>query len=284
MSESVAQEAEEQPTEAHISLLQYRKLVATSIVWALLGFLAIYGILHLRQKFPGYPLLGTLSGVSFVVAIRTFSRAEIRRGKFTSSGWTRVVGNLILVIALLLSAYIVIASLWPGVLFWAVFFVLIAGFIPGLFLGAAFLAYLVALLTDFFEDDGLAVGTFVRLGLGMVIFTFSVMLASSAIPLKATFRIYQNSFENLIPNADQPGWLPVDYEPEKVGIWSVRSYIRDERGGVYFAIGSSGAGFEGTTHGFAYQPNDEGTPYSGFPAHRMDPITDDWYYFEVAYN
>ena len=74
---------------------------------------------------------------------------------------------------------------------------------------------------------------------------------------------------------------------EELGRWLgpylVARYAADARGGVYFRTheGPDGIGPDTMSYGFAYRPNDEGTPFGN--AHlRLRHLFGDWYEFAAS--
>lgn len=69
----------------------------------------------------------------------------------------------------------------------------------------------------------------------------------------------------------------------QVGPYSVDRYAADRRGGVYFrtATGPDGIGPDQMSYGFAFCPNDEGTPF-GNARYGRRHLFGDWWVFAVS--
>lgn len=69
----------------------------------------------------------------------------------------------------------------------------------------------------------------------------------------------------------------------QIGLYQVDRYARDERGGVYFrtATGPDGIGPDQMSYGFAFRPNNEGTPF-GNANYRRRHLFAQWYAFAVS--
>ena len=68
----------------------------------------------------------------------------------------------------------------------------------------------------------------------------------------------------------------------RLGIYEVGEYAADPRGGVYFRVydGRYNFGPDRMSYGFAYKPNDKGSPF-GEARYRVFPLGHDWYWFQA---
>lgn len=104
---------------------------------------------------------------------------------------------------------------------------------------------------------------------------FSIALANWWIPFKACFWLSEDAFAQRLASApDQPE--PLD----RVGLVSVESWARDERGGVFFQLTTGHALIDTISTGIAWRPNREGTPY-GSSGYSLTRLRGDWYVFRV---
>ncbi|MEM6714971.1 MAG: hypothetical protein AAF622_07850 [Cyanobacteria bacterium P01_C01_bin.147] len=68
---------------------------------------------------------------------------------------------------------------------------------------------------------------------------------------------------------------------QRLGLYYVTYYATDSRGGTYFQTGAHG--FFPAPHGFAYQPNDQGSPF-GDDIYHVEPVQKDWYWFRATWD
>jgi hypothetical protein len=69
----------------------------------------------------------------------------------------------------------------------------------------------------------------------------------------------------------------------QIGPYWVDRYGTDRRGGVYFRThtGPDGIGPDQMSYGFAFQPNDQGTPF-GNAGYQFRHLFGDWYVFAAS--
>jgi hypothetical protein len=114
------------------------------------------------------------------------------------------------------------------------------------------------------------------------VLALSLALAMSGIPRRVAFRVSRPAFERLVISA------PVSPHGSEVlgrmvGLYYVDRYAADPRGGVYFRThaGADGIGPDTMSHGFAYRPNPQGTPF-GRAGYRCSRVVGDWYVFSAS--
>jgi hypothetical protein len=99
------------------------------------------------------------------------------------------------------------------------------------------------------------------------------------VPRRIAFAASRAAFEQMVPQA-----TPSEYQGtplnRRLGVYKVDEYAADARGGVYFRVysGSDGIGPDRMSYGFAYKPNQEGTPF-GAARYRLFWLGNDWYWF-----
>ncbi len=88
------------------------------------------------------------------------------------------------------------------------------------------------------------------------------------------FRVSQTAFEKsliVIPDS-------VSQVDKHIGLYKVKRYGPDPRGGVYFHVTSGEVGLDVISYGFVYQPNRYGSPF-GTVNYTLEHLTEDWYVF-----
>ena len=68
---------------------------------------------------------------------------------------------------------------------------------------------------------------------------------------------------------------------KRLGLYYVTYDATDSRGGTYFQTGAHG--FFPAPHGFAFQPNDQGSPF-GDDVYHIEPVQKDWYWFRATWD
>ena len=189
---------------------------------------------------------------------------------------------LVLVISIACSAGLLVLSLWPGafdtlyfiVLLTAVFWVPMAG------IGA--LVLLVLAIRMVIKGAKGSRASLVRLVVAGAVSLLSLAIVLTNIPLRLAFIFCRPSFEQWVESApaSQYGGEALN---RRIGMWRVDEYAADSRGGVYFRVGTGqdGLGPNTMSHGFAFKPNFEGSPF-GNAKYRRSRLTGDWFYFQVS--
>jgi hypothetical protein len=110
----------------------------------------------------------------------------------------------------------------------------------------------------------------------------SVVLIVTGIPRRVAFLISRPSFQRHVATAPAS-----EYEGEGLGRWLgvyyVDRYAADPRGGVYFRThaGADGIGPDTMSYGFAFKPNQKGTPF-GRAGYGLTHLVGDWYLFSAS--
>ena len=117
--------------------------------------------------------------------------------------------------------------------------------------------------------------TFVFLFVTCVLLTFYV-------PRRIAFAVSRSDFEQMVPKATLSEYLGTPLNL-RLGVYMVDEYAADPRGGTYFRVyrGGDGIGPDVMSYGFAYKPNQQGTPF-GAARYRLFRLGDDWHWFRVS--
>lgn len=101
-------------------------------------------------------------------------------------------------------------------------------------------------------------------------------------PMRAAFALSEGAFlaqVNDAPVAENSfSEFPLN---QRLGLYYVTYYATDSRGGTYFQTGAHG--FFPAPHGFAFQPNDQGSPF-GDDIYHIEPVQKDWYWFRATWD
>lgn len=101
-------------------------------------------------------------------------------------------------------------------------------------------------------------------------------------PMRVAFGLSKAAFVDRLPDAPMTATgfseFPLN---ERLGLYYVTYYAADSRGGVYFQTGSHG--FFPAPHGFAYQPNGQGSPF-GNDVYHIEHVSQDWYWFRASWD
>ena len=101
-------------------------------------------------------------------------------------------------------------------------------------------------------------------------------------PMRVAFRLSQPAFAAYLADAPvtSQGFSEFPLN-QRLGLYHVTYYAADSRGGTYFQTGAHG--FFPAPHGFAYQPNDQGSPF-GYAGYFLEPVGQDWYWFRASWD
>lgn len=119
----------------------------------------------------------------------------------------------------------------------------------------------------------------VAIGVGMLVITGLLLRFEG--PARLGFLASKPAFEALVPSAPvaEEGGRPLGRE---VGLYTVDEYGIDPRGGTFFRVHQAFVGLgPGTSYGFAFRPNPEGTPFGSLD-YETWPLGDDWYMFRAT--
>ncbi len=94
------------------------------------------------------------------------------------------------------------------------------------------------------------------------------------VPQIVAFRVSQTAFEQTLGSVPDS----VTQVNKRIGLYKVKRYGLDPRGGVYFHVTSGEVGLDMISHGFAYKPNRNGSPF-GTVNYSLEHLTGDWYVF-----
>jgi len=118
-----------------------------------------------------------------------------------------------------------------------------------------------------------------------IVLLSTLILLKFYVPRRAAFRFSRSAFEQMTATApvmDCAG-AGESHLDRRLGIYHVDQYARDPRGGVYFRVfaGSDGIGPDTMSYGFAYQPNQQGTPF-GAAHYCVFRLSGDWYWYRAS--
>jgi hypothetical protein len=181
-----------------------------------------------------------------------------------------------LVLTMLASLLILVLSTWPGALAHAL---LLGVLLSPLWLPIVLGTVLVVWIRKHRQ------GRLVPIHRGTAVAMLIVVCISSAfvrfqVPRRVAFLLSRGSFEGVLAGAPTPeqGRLPLR---SRLGLYRVDEVATDLGGGVYFRIHSHPDGPDRMSHGFAFRPDREGTPF-GAAQYRLHHLCDDWYSFQAS--
>jgi len=101
-------------------------------------------------------------------------------------------------------------------------------------------------------------------------------------PRRLAFAISCPAFERRLATAPMSASANTSLR-RRLGFYRVDEYAADPRGGVYFRVysGPDGLGPDRMSHGFAYRPNTQGTPF-GAASYRVYRLNEDWFWFHAS--
>lgn len=109
------------------------------------------------------------------------------------------------------------------------------------------------------------------------------------VPRRLLFAVSRSSFEAVAKGpgpSESRAWRDAQYATVPLpsgalGIYAVMDARRDQRGGVYFRTSTSMDMIDQMSWGFAWHPNQEGSPY-GRARYRLRPLGGGWYSFRAS--
>ena len=110
------------------------------------------------------------------------------------------------------------------------------------------------------------------------------LLLLTAVPRRLMFRQHQGEFETLLTQAPPPGNQAAIGLNADLSIFWIDQWGTDARGGTYFrtVAGRDDQGrADRRSFGFAYRPNDQGSPF-GDGRYELQHLTGDWYSFAAT--
>lgn len=113
-----------------------------------------------------------------------------------------------------------------------------------------------------------------------VVMALTLVLLIYGIPRRVAFLASRPAFERFVASAplSKYGGEVLD---ARVGLYRVDRYAADPRGGVYFRVYSGADFLDIMSHGFAYRPNRQGTPF-GSARYEVFHIAGDWFIFRAS--
>ena len=192
----------------------------------------------------------------------------------------KVLPRAALALSIVGSAVLLVSSMWPGRLSDALF-VLILGsciWVPiAAIAGLVTLWYMLrrraVVLRSMSPRPLLAAAALVFLTMGLVLL---------GVPLRIAFAFTRPSLQPLAEAAAASGIDDVELG-RRCGPYFVDHYASDPRGGVYFRThtGPDGISPDTMSYGFAFKPNDEGSPF-GAAWYTCYYLSGDWYAFKAS--
>jgi hypothetical protein len=111
----------------------------------------------------------------------------------------------------------------------------------------------------------------------------TTLLLLNSVPRRLLFRQHRQEFEALLPMAPPPGNHQVIGLNADLSIFWIDQWGTDARGGTYFRTvsGRDQGRAEKRSFGFAYQPNEQGSPF-GDAGYELQHLTGDWFSFAAT--
>lgn len=112
--------------------------------------------------------------------------------------------------------------------------------------------------------------------------SLSVLAVTLRLPSRAALALSRSAFQARVAQAPLSAG---QMHPQQLGFYTVESYARDPRGGVYFVVNTDELGglwSEGydISRGYVYQPNSDGSPF-GDESYYIWHLFSDWYEFQA---
>jgi hypothetical protein len=193
--------------------------------------------------------------------------------------YARVTGDVAIALTILGCLTVLAASAIPGLLddllFPAIFLLILA--LPFVAIGAVAAIVLVC-----WRHLRLAPIPWKRAVLILMIFASTFILLKFYVPRRIAFAVSRSAFEELVMQSPKPPRQRAKLNT-RLGVYRVDEYAADPRGGVYFRVhsGGDGIGPDLLSYGFAYRPNQSGTPF-GAARYRLFTLGGDWYWFRAS--
>jgi hypothetical protein len=189
-----------------------------------------------------------------------------------------------LTITILLCVLCLLWGLWPGSLDPFIVFLAVLVSVP--FLLIVGVHFVFTIIRRFSKDPDFVKASFLRFVLGSAIVVATAGTTLLQIPLGISFVLSKPQFEPFISSAPVSQYACSGERTllsRRLGMWHVDRYGTDPRGGTYFRIGTSmdGIGPDTMSHGFAFKPNPEGSPF-GNAKYYYSRITGSWFYFAAS--
>lgn len=192
----------------------------------------------------------------------------------------KVVANAIIAVTAVACLAALALNVYPGVLNDLLFLAILLSVLLVPILGlVAFIGFIVLAWKG--KLRGLRI-PWARGAIVMVLLLGTYVLLEFYVPRRIAFAASRASFEQMVPQA-----TPSEYQGAPLNLWlgiyKVDEYAADPRGGVYFRVytGGDGIGPDRMSYGFAYRPNQKGTPF-GAARYRLFGLGNDWYWFRAS--
>ena len=192
---------------------------------------------------------------------------EINRGVFRT---THIIVSVVCLASL-------IFSLWPGAMASFILAITAIFWIPVLLFLVIYNIFKIFITFCKNKDEAKVLSY--RFGLHVLVVSCTFAILTFNIPLKIAFCISKSNFDLFLKENQSDIKISV-YDKsinKKIGIWKVDHCLKDSRGGTYFRIGNELNMIDTISYGFAFNPNDEETPFGG--VEYKTRIIGDWYFF-----
>ncbi len=195
-------------------------------------------------------------------------------------GTVKVASNVIIALTALVCVVALAISVYPGVLNDLLFIGILFSILIVPLVGVVGLIVLLVLALKG-KLRGLRI-PWKRLAVVFALLFGTYVLLTFYVPRRIAFAASRTAFEQMVPQA-----TPSEYHGtvlnRRLGVYKVDEYAADPRGGVYFRvhIGGDGIGPNRMSYGFAYKPNQNGTPF-GAARYRLFRLGSDWYWFRAS--
>jgi hypothetical protein len=191
----------------------------------------------------------------------------------------QLIGIVLLIGTVVVSLVLLYLGMYPGRLSDMLFSAVLFGFIwlPVVLLVGAVLAVVLWRRGTRWADLPLK-----HAAIALVLLGCTVGLLVTGLPRQVGFSLSRGAFEAQLAAAPvrEYGGAPLNAQ---LGVFVVKDYAADPRGGTYFRVfrGADGIGPDTMSYGFVYQPNDAGTPF-GAARYQVGPLGGEWYWFQAS--
>jgi hypothetical protein len=195
-------------------------------------------------------------------------------------GTVKVASNVIIALTALACAVALVISVYPGVLNDLLFIGILLSVLVVPVVGIAGVTFLVVLARKGKLRGRRIPWTQVAVVFALLFGTY--VLLKFYVPRRIAFAASRDAFEQMVPQATASEYQGTPFN-RRLGVYKVDEYAADPRGGVYFRVysGGDGIGPDRMSYGFAYKPNQKGTPF-GAARYRLFRLGNDWYWFRAS--
>lgn len=193
--------------------------------------------------------------------------------------YAKAAGNIAIALIVLGCLAALAVSVIPGLLgdllFPAILLLIIA--LPVVAIGGV-----IAIVIVYWQHARITSVRWKKVAVILMIMAGTVALLRFYVPRRIAFAVSRSAFEELVPQAPKAERQRAQLN-RRLGIYLVDEYAADPRGGAYFRVhaGGDGIGPDVMSYGFAYKPNQSGTPF-GAARYRLFTLGGDWYCFEAS--